>query len=259
MSEHPQYDEFFDLYALGVIEGVECDEFRAHLATCDDCTRKLAEARGRMAELSFAVAPVEPPAGAKEKLLRRVREETKQAGASVPQVEQSIGRSWWALVLAPVTLALAIATIYLWNNNNHLNEQIRSEHAQMQSLKHELDEANELMNLETAHDTVSVKLMPMKPEEQDHAEVLYNSRMGMAFYTGTLPPPPKDKSYQLWLVPMSGSPISAGVFGEEVGPGYHAMMKMPAGIEAKAFAVTMESAGGVPQPQGPKMLVGPVS
>jgi anti-sigma-K factor RskA len=259
MSAHPQYDEFFDLYALGVIEGVECDEFRAHLATCDDCARKLAEARGRMAELSFAMAPVEPPAGAKEKLLRRVREETKQAGASVPQVERSIGRSWWALVLAPVTLVLAIATVYLWNSNNRLNEQIRSEHAQMQSLQHELEEANELMNLETAHDTVSAKLIPMKPEEHDRGEVLYNPRMGMAFYTGTLPPPPKNMTYQLWLVPMTGNPISAGTFGEAVGPGYHVMMKMPAGIEAKAFAVTMESAGGVPQPQGPKMLVGPVS
>ena|ERR1700683_3196995 len=258
MNGHPQHDEFFDLYALGVIEGAECDEFRAHLASCDECARKLAEAQGRIASLSFALEPVQPPAGVKERLMRQVRAESERQRAGVKEAGTSVGRGWWAWVLAPVTLALAIATIYLWNSNSHLNQMIQDENAQMQSLRNELDEANELMELETAHDTVAVKLAPMKTEEPSHGQVLYNSRMGMAFYTGTLPTLPKNMSYQLWLVPMDGKPISAGVFGDQA-PGYHMMVKMPEGIAAKAFAVTMETAGGVPQPQGPKIVVGPVS
>ena len=103
-----------------------------------------------------------------------------------------------------------------------------------------------------------MKMMPMKTEEPTRGQVLYNPRMGMAFYTDTLPPAPKNMTYQLWLVPMNGSPISAGTFGNGTAAGFHMMAHVPEGIDAKAFAVTIETAGGVPQPQGPKLLVGPV-
>jgi anti-sigma-K factor RskA len=37
------------------------------------------------------------------------------------------------------------------------------------------------------------------------------------------------------------------------------MVKLPPGVEAKAFAITLEPEGGMPQPTGPMVLVGPVS
>ncbi len=37
------------------------------------------------------------------------------------------------------------------------------------------------------------------------------------------------------------------------------MIGLPAGTAPKAFAVSLEPAGGVPQPTGPMVLVGPVS
>jgi anti-sigma-K factor RskA len=74
-----------------------------------------------------------------------------------------------------------------------------------------------------------------------------------------LPPAPADKSYQLWLVPMNGAPISAGVFNPTSGQMSHMMMKVPAGLAAKEFAVSLEPAGGMPQPTGPMVLVGPIS
>src|ERR1700683_4099892 len=156
MNGHPQHDEFFDLYALGVIEGAECDEFRAHLASCDECARKLAEAQGRIASLSFALEPVQPPAGVKERLMRQVRAESERQRAGVKEAGTSVGRGWggWGVGAGPRALAVAIAPIYLWNSNSHLNQMIQDENAQMQSLRNELDEANELMELETAHDTV---------------------------------------------------------------------------------------------------------
>src|SRR6202041_942342 len=69
----------------------------------------------------------------------------------------------------------------------------------------------------------------------------------------------QDIFYQLWLVPMSGLPISAGVFNPKNGEMSHMMMKLPAGVTAKAFAVSLEPAGGMPQPTGPMVLVGPTS
>jgi anti-sigma-K factor RskA len=61
----------------------------------------------------------------------------------------------------------------------------------------------------------------------------------------------------MWLVPKVGVPISAGVFA----PGAHGTRQLwtaevPLNTELKAFAVTIEPAGGVAQPTGPKVLVG---
>ena len=78
-------------------------------------------------------------------------------------------------------------------------------------------------------------------------------------YDGALAPAPAAKSYELWLVPATGNPISAGVFNPVSGQTDHWTMKLPQGIAPKAFAVTLEPAGGKPQPTGPMVLVGPAS
>ena len=84
-------------------------------------------------------------------------------------------------------------------------------------------------------------------------------KTGMLVYDGQLETAPADKSYQLWLVPATGNPISAGVFNPSTGKTSHWIIKLPPGTVPKAFAVTLEPAGGTPQPTGPKVLVGPVS
>jgi anti-sigma-K factor RskA len=63
----------------------------------------------------------------------------------------------------------------------------------------------------------------------------------------------------LWLVPASGAPISAGVFNPVTDDTNSIVAKVPPGTAAKAFAVTLEPAGGKPAPTGPMILVGPVS
>jgi anti-sigma-K factor RskA len=60
-------------------------------------------------------------------------------------------------------------------------------------------------------------------------------------------------------VPASGAPISAGVFNPVTDDTNSIVAKVPPGTAAKAFAVTLESAGGKPAPTGPMILVGPVS
>jgi anti-sigma-K factor RskA len=100
---------------------------------------------------------------------------------------------------------------------------------------------------------VALKAMPGMP--QGRAGVLYNAEMGMVTYAGYLPAPPAKKSYQLWLVPAKGNPVSLRVMasGEWTKP---MTVHVTPGLEAKAFAVTEEPEGGMPQPTGPKVLVG---
>jgi hypothetical protein len=41
MNAHPQYDEDFELYELGVLDGSDGAEIRTHLAGCAECRAKL--------------------------------------------------------------------------------------------------------------------------------------------------------------------------------------------------------------------------
>jgi len=86
--------------------------------------------------------------------------------------------------------------------------------------------------------------------------VQYNAGKGMVVYSAVLPPLAEGKTYQMWLVPKSGAPISAGVFSPAHGARQLWTAEVPLNTEVKAFAVTIEPAGGVPQPTGPKVLLG---
>jgi anti-sigma-K factor RskA len=110
----------------------------------------------------------------------------------------------------------------------------------------------------SAPDTMTVKLAGTSDAAQASGLVKYNPRTGaVLFSTDQLPTLPAEKIYQMWLVPTNGAPISAGVFAPGSGTERRLFSaQVPPKTEPKAFAVTVEPAGGVPAPTGPKVLLG---
>jgi len=267
-GEHPTRAEDFDLYALGALDDAERLAFESHVGSCADCTEKLAAARGRMAILAFAATPVAPSPGVKESLMRQVIASAEGPGGSVARVQPDpagaggVFARWWALLL-PVAGAFALATILLWLHNEQLDRQLADLHNTIAQQKQELAETRHQADLIAARETLVIPLSAQKGAPEDHPEgharVLYNAKEGMMTYDGWLPAAPADKSYQLWLVPTNGAPISAGVFNPQNGEMSHMMMKLPAGVTAKEFAVSLEPAGGMPHPTGPMILLGPIT
>jgi len=82
----------------------------------------------------------------------------------------------------------------------------------------------------------------------------------MIFMASNLGPVPEGKAYELWIIPSTGAPIAAGVFKPD-DHGNAIMMdhKMPEGVEAKAFAITIENQEGSDKPTSPIVLMGAVS
>jgi len=165
----------------------------------------------------------------------------------------------WIAVLAPAGVVLALATVFLWRANRQLDQQLSALRASAQQQQQQLHEARDVADLITASDTITVALAPQPGQPKGTAHVMYNAKMGMLMYEGEIAPAPAAKSYQLWLVPAAGKPISAGVFNPTSEQHGHWMMKVPQGISPRAFAVTLEPAGGMPQPTGPMVLAGRVS
>lgn len=267
MNGHPTRDEDFDLLAVGALEGDDKHAIETHVASCTDCARKLAEARGRVAMLALAAPQAAPSPAVKQRLMAQIRgssaaEPARQphiarvpASAPAPAAARTFVR-WWNAFLAPAAVALAALTIFLWHENRALDRQLAALHASMARQQLDLHQANEVAELVTSRSTITVPLAQQSGMPKGSAHVMYNEKMGMVMYDGEITPAPAAKTYQLWLVPVKGNPISCGVFKGEPD---HWMMKVPEGMPAKWFAVTLEPAGGMPRPTGPMVLMGSVS
>lgn len=247
-------DSDLELFALGAIAGDECDSLRAHLAACTECSRRFAEARGRVALFAFAAPPQNPPLNVRERLLEKIRAEdfASPAAPNGPQLR------WWKTFWLPATAVLAILTLFLWTADRRMDHRLHQLQQQTRAYQSQAHRLHELASMLAAQDTKTAALAPTpRVPSAAWGSVKYNSRMGIICYTGDLPAPPPDKEYQMWILPVTGSPISGGAFmPASFNQGRMCIAKMPAGLACKSFAVTLEPVGGMPHPTGPMVLSG---
>lgn len=265
MNEQHVNPEDPDLYALGALDGEEKQAYEAHVRRCVVCAAELAAARERVALLGLATEPEAPGPRVKERLMRRVRHQA--AGGSPWEMRGTGARArrrsaggwgWLTPALALTTILFAAVAGWLGLQDARDLQQLHAVEGQLaDAQQHSLEiarTATETENLLGMPGTVRVGLKPMQGMPEGRVGVLYNAKMGMVTCAGWLPAPPAKKNYQLWLVPMKGKPMSLRVFkGEWNEP---MMMKVPANLEAKAFAVTVEPMGGMPWPTGPMVMEG---
>ncbi|HKF51465.1 MAG TPA: anti-sigma factor [Candidatus Acidoferrales bacterium] len=260
-AQHPIREEDLELLALGVIDGEECRDLRAHIASCAECAGNFAAAQGRVALFAFAAPPQNPSSGARERLLEKIRAE-KASIAKTPSEKLTLSAArpairWWNSFWIPATAILAIATVLLWINDRRMDDQLQRMREAEQMFEGEMQHQRALVSLLAAGDTKAVSLSSTQKISNDWARVHYNSRMGMVCYTGDLPAPPPHKEYEMWIVPMVGNPISAGAFmPASFNKGRACIAKMPEGVTCKSFAVTIEPMGGTSRPTGPEVLSG---
>ena len=86
--------------------------------------------------------------------------------------------------------------------------------------------------------------------------LLYNpATQKIWLYSANLPECPRGTSYQLWAIDQR--PVSVGTFHVDAGEMAHLLVKrLPDFEKARKFAVSLEPAGGRPQPTGPIYLAG---
>jgi len=231
---------------------------------CPACQKELARAKQRALRLGLAAPAATPRPQVKLALMEKVKAERAAHGAQAMQVKPQKKR-WgmrFSFGFAIATAALAFATFELAKTDWERGKQIKDLQAQLNraQTKAKLDSlAMEAMaSVTAAPDSAMITLLQQTGGPPGQAHVMYNARMGLAVYSGQIAPAPPDKSYQLWLVPASGAPVDAGIVGPNQENGA-VVVRLTPGLVAKAFAVTMEPAGGMPQPTGPKILVGAAS
>jgi anti-sigma-K factor RskA len=258
-DKHPVAEQL-DLYALGALEGEERREVELHLASCADCTGTLAETRGVLALLSFTVPPAVPPDRVKQQLFERIRRESVAPAPKKQSLRPNTEMrsiSWWNRIWAPAAVAFAALAVFLWVSNNRLADEIVSLRKAAIEQKAQLEHFRAVSQMVLSPDTVSVNLASVRPDFAGGGRVLYNARRGALVYSGSVPPLAAGKAYELWVVPQAGKPIPAGLLSVSAsGEGSVVLPQIPAGVAFKAFAITLEPAGGTPAPTGPFIQTG---
>ncbi len=277
MSEHGQFGEDLALYALQALEGPERLALEQHLAGCAACRLELERLRGDGALLALSVAGPKPPLRARQRLLDAVAREAKTvtvaptpsafaSGRALAQKPRKDGapryseprRSWWGVLGWAATLAVIVFAASLWKENAALKRDVVSLRGLVGERTLELEAAqrfvNTITNTEGQHFTLVAGKNP--PQPQGKAFYLKNRR-SLVFLATNMPALPAEKAYELWLIPVRGAPIPAGVFKPDAhGNATVTNPPLPAGAEAKAFAITVENEAGASTPTMPIVMMG---
>src|SRR5437899_1843308 len=251
MSVHEQFAEDLALYALEALQGEERVALEKHLEDCATCRRELEQLRGDMALLALSTAGPAPP--------RRARQRLMEAVAREPRVRAVPARwAWWAPVPWFAAAALAVVAVVLSRQNADLEQRVSQLQQQSAEQQAQLQRARDVLATLTATDAMRVTLVAAKTPPQPQGKAIYvRNRASLIFLASNMPMLPPQKAYELWLIPTSGAPIPAGLFKPDAhGSATVINPPLPAGVEAKAFAITVEPEAGSAAPTSPIIMVG---
>ncbi len=267
MSEHEQFADDLALYALDALRGEERARVDAHLATCAACRLELEQLRGDTALLALSAAGPRPPQRARQRLLDAVAREsvvpipsqsTRRDGAPSPEKIHASTRSWWGWLGWAATAAVIVFAFSLWRENAALRQGLATMSSRAVENRRELEELRRVAApiIDPEAQRVTLVSTGAPPQPQGKAFYLRN-RSSLVFLANNMPALPPQKAYELWLIPVNGAPVPAGVFKPDAhGSASVVNPVLPAAVEAKAFAITVENENGSTAPTTPILMMG---
>jgi len=267
-TNHDRYLDLIPAYVLGALEGAELADLEQHLTTeCVECNAELLRGSRDLEALAAANTPVAPSEITRARLMAQIDE---QAGSRLepaprPAAERS-GVAWLPLATA------ASLVLLVWSGWSQVQLRLEVQELQAQtvvagkklaSLQDELKDANKQLGSFSKANRIlatpglqTVRLAGLEAAPDASAQVLVADAGRAVFYASNLAQVEKDQIYQLWVI-AAGKPVPAGLFTvDKKGSASVVLDKLAAEAPIEAWAVTIEPAGGVPQPTGPMVLMG---
>jgi anti-sigma-K factor RskA len=244
MTGHEQYADDLALYALGTLHGEERANLEKHLDGCSGCRQELEALRGDTALLGMSTGGPKPPQRSRQRLLNAIAKEPRLPAALPAQTRRI---NLWALFGWAAAVGMLVVVIQLRRQNASLQQAVNSLGSVIGSQTIELENARRIVDTLTAPEAQTVTLVAGKTTPQPQGKAFYlRNRNGLVFVANNLAPLPPDKIYELWLIPPDGKPIAAGLFKPDAKGNASVINppELPAGVEAKTFAVTLEPASG---------------
>lgn len=238
MSEEHHVLDLLPAYAIGSLEADEVNRVEQHLKSCLIC-RKEANAFEETAEqLSFAAPVASPSPDLKERLLQRAR--AARPGEST--VSQQAARPFWERLLPAWGLASLVLIVGLAGLNFLLWQRL---------------DRLEFSTAPGGMRAVPLTATDAAPAATGFVLISADGADGALVVDG-LSPLGDDQQYQLWLI-RDGTRTSGAVFSTDEKSYGGTRIRAPLSLlEYSSVGITIEPAGGSPQPTGTRVLAGPL-
>ncbi len=258
MSSHEQFAEDLALYAVDALEGQERSNLEQHLATCAACRRELEQLRGDGALLALSTLGPKPPVRARKRLLDAVASEASTVSPVRLREPEGHRRSWWGWLGWAATAAVILFAASLGKENYELKSDLRMASSILSQRTADLEQARSLASALTNPEGQHFTLVALKTPPQPQGKAIYvRNRSSLIFLANNMPSLPSRKTYELWLMPVNGAPVPAGLFKPDAhGSATVINPPLPPGLEARAFAITVENEAGATTPTMPLVMMG---
>jgi anti-sigma-K factor RskA len=276
-------EELAALHSLDLLEGAELEQFLKEMAADQALRQRVAELRGTASAIALMAPEAEPPAALKERILRSI--EARGPVGNQPQAVRAekanvVPFPSWIPWLAAACVAGAAAwygRLYLVaeDENSSLREQQRVSQVALVQARADLEDAKqrisesgrEIADLgaklksegDLAHFKISMLASMLGNSPAAVAVAVWDPARGQGVLSvSKLPAIAAEKDYQLWVIDAKyPAPVSAGTFAVDPATGEaHVVFRADKPVNAIAkFAVSLERKGGVPEPEGPIVLL----
>lgn len=174
------------------------------------------------------------------------------------RVRQGKRAIWWGTLGWVAALAAILVGVLLKQQDSDLRHRVAELETRSAKEDQQLLEAKQLLATLTSPDAEHFTLVAGNTSVQPQGRAIYVRNSGtLVFLASNLPAIPPQKAYELWLIPTSGAPIPAGLFKPNArGAAAVIHPPLPIGVEAKAFAITIEPEAGSRAPTSQPLMVG---
>lgn len=227
------------LYVLGALDANETAQFEINLRDDAELRALVNDLRESAGAIALTAPSQQPPPALKQRILRDIALEKSSDGLT----SRARSTSWLPWAIAALLMLFAGYLIY--------------DRAQLR---------RELAEIRNADPFAAAKFATLAPANGAPAEAKAivawktDQQTGLIRISG-MPAAGAGKDYQLWAVDEDyKDPVSAGIVHvDENGTASVRFQPVAQTHRVKAFAISLERAGGVPKAEGPILLVGAIT
>ncbi len=213
-------------------------------------------ARIEMAMEAYAVSiAVQPSPGLKSRIFSAINKDGIPETAKVVKLFPV-----WKSVAAAALLLLAgsaVLNILFFNKYKNANNRFAQSQSELAVQNQKVNELSNDWKLVQNKYSQPVSLKGLEAAPGAAAKIFWMKNSGETYIDpSNLPEVPEGMQYQLWAI-IDGKPVDAGMIVTDAGKKFK-MQKMKTFGKVQAFAVTLETKGGHPEPKGKMYVMGEI-
>ena len=182
---------------------------------------------------------------------------TNKSTSTAKVVSISPLRNIAAAAAVLLLIGSSILNFFYYNKFKDVNDKYAESQQQIASLNQHLTEVDKDMSIVQSKYSEPVSLKGLEAAPDAGAKIFWMKNTGEVYVDPTnMPMAPAGKQYQLWAI-VDGKPVDGGMITSKDGKKYN-IQKMKTFGKAQAFAITLETEGGNPQPKGTMYVKGEI-